>query len=524
MKALPYIPPALVVLSFGLGQLDAPALSLWPSLVAIVSVVLLRSALAGLFTGAICGAVLLSGGNPVEAFTAFFTDHLLPSLQSEWNLSVLIFTLLLGGFAALLERGRGFEGILGWLVKDSGNAGKRVQWSAYSMGLVCFFDGLASSLLTGKAIHPLADRTGVSRAKLAYIVDSTSSAVACVAIMSTWIAYQLSMVREGYAQAGIPDVEPFGIFLQSIPRNYYCWFTLVLLAVTIQSSWNPGPMAKHEGLAKGKADGHGGNVRLEGQPWRALLPLGTLVACLFVGLYANGTKDSLFPVTFPKLRQAFGDAQSNLVLLYSSVVACGVAYACNRAPIHDGKGCPGETFMEGVQRFFAPCLVLVAAWCLSSTLVRLEASTYLSSLLAGNLAAAHLPVAVFLLGVLVSFTTGTSWGTMGVLMPLALPVAFALSPGDEALVASVVAAVFSGAVFGDHCSPLSDTTIVSAMACDLEPYEHVRTQLPYALSAAVVATFCGFLPLGYGIPPWVCLLGGVAVVFFLPPIHGSFRK
>jgi tetracycline resistance efflux pump len=514
---------SLLGATFILARMEAGILCLWPSLVAILAVILFRSALPSLLIGAACGSILLCEGQPVRASTSFFTNHLLPSLQSEWNLSVLAFTFLLGGFAALLESGRGFEGILGWFLRGNGNTGKRVQWSAYAMGTICFFDGLASSLLTGKAIRPLADKTGVSRAKLAYIVDSTSSAVACVAIMSTWIAYQLSMIREGYAQAGIVGNDPFSVFLQSIPRNYYCWFTLALLAVAIRKPWNPGPMGKHE-------DKTGGNktslqhVGLQGQAWRATVPLIALVFCLFAGLYIDGSGGDAFPLSLGKLKEAFGDARSNLVLLYASATACLVAWACNASPILESKQDPGKVFMDGMQRFFSPCLILVAAWCLGSTLAQLDASGYLSNLLKGNLPPQLFPLAVFLLGVLVSFTTGTSWGTMGVLMPLALPVSFALAPGNEAMVASVVAAVFSGAVFGDHCSPLSDTTIVSAMSCDLEPFVHVHTQLPYALTAAIVASVCGFLPLGFGTNPWICLTAGFISILVIPMLHSRFPR
>ena len=521
----------LVAFSFGVSRMEWEALALWPSVVAIVSVVLLRSALSGLLIGAMAGGILLAKGNPVLAFTQFFSEHLLPALGSEWNVSVLIFTMLLGGFAALLEKGRGFDAILqGWLAKGR-RSGQRVQWSAYFMGLVCFFDGLASSLLTGKSIRPLADRVGVSRAKLAYIVDSTSSAVACVAIMSTWIAYQLSMIREGYTQAGIEGVQPFHIFLASIPRNFYCWFTLILLAVVIRQNWNVGPMAKLEKEAGDQPANTASSSTNEQKVeihavWRVVLPLLTLILGLFVGLYWNGVDGDFWPINPSKLKQAYGDAQSNLVLLYSTTLACLVALVFNYRPISQSGAVPSSVFLDGVQRFFTPCLVLLAAWCLSSTLKQLEASAFLTSILSDTLPVQLFPAMVFLLGVLISFTTGTSWGTMGVLMPLALPVAFALSPGSELLVASVTAAVFSGAVFGDHCSPLSDTTIVSSMACDLEPFEHVRTQLPYAVTTAFIATFIGFLPLGMGISPWLCLLVGAILIFLLPAIQQKvgFKK
>jgi len=518
MKTKHRIVAILIIASFGLSQLSTPALSLWPSIVALISVVLFRSALGGLMVGAVSGVILISNGNPGEAFTSFFSKILLPALSSEWNISVLIFTLLLGGFASLLEKGGGFDSILQIWLKKSGNLKNKVQWSAFSIGILCFFDGLASALLTGRALRPISDRTGVSRAKLAYIVDSTGSAVACVAIMSTWIAYQLSMIREGYLVAGVEGAEPFLLFISSIPRNFYCWFTLLLVFLSIRYSINLGAMRKAEQKAanatatsdqiKTSSDSTG----IKASPKGVTLPLITLIGSLFIGLYWNGVPGDVWPISFDKLKQAYGDAQSNLVLLYSSTLACVVALLANQKAIIGKKLSLAQVFGEGVSRFLSPSLVLIAAWCLSGTLRELGASTFLSQALSGNLPPALFPVSVFILGVFISFTTGTSWGTMGVLMPLTIPVCVTIAPGSEAIMASAVAAVFSGAVFGDHCSPLSDTTIISSIACEIEPYDHFRTQLPYALLAASVAALAGFIPMGYGLSPWLCLLLGSSIL------------
>ena len=170
MKTKHRIVAILIIASFVLPQVSISALSLWPSIVALISVVLFRSALGGLMVGAVSGVILISNGNPGEAFTSFFSKILLPVLSSEWNVSVLIFTLLLGGFASLLEKGGGFDSILQIWLRKSENLKNKVQWSAFSIGILCFFDGLASALLTGRALRPISDRTGVSRAKLAYIV------------------------------------------------------------------------------------------------------------------------------------------------------------------------------------------------------------------------------------------------------------------------------------------------------------------------------------------------------------------
>jgi tetracycline resistance efflux pump len=508
----------LFVAVVALSRTDWGVKAVVPSGIALISVLLLKRALAGLLLGAAAGCLLLENGNPWNAMRAFFSDHLLPSLKSEWNLSVLIFTLLLGGFAAVIERGGGFRAMFVKWMAGQADRRRRVQASAFGMGLVCFFDGLANSMMVGKSIGPVAQRCGVSREKMAYIVDSTSSAVACVAAISTWIAYQLSMIREGYQQAGVATVNAFDIFVRSIPLNFYCWFTLMLLVLVIWRSWNIGPMAAAEAASAEVSTSNSEPVDTDSdaRPWQALLPLGTLMLTLLGSLYYLGT-DTPYPFTFAKAWAAFGAAPANLALLYASAVACCVAVIANRRVIGRTAEC-GKVFMDGVAKLFPPCLILIAAWTLSSTSNSLGAAKFLTQILTGQLSPGLLPALVFVAGLLISFTTGTSWGTMGILMPLTIPVALGLSPGDTTLVPAVVAAVFSGAVFGDHCSPFSDTTIVSSLSCDLEPMRHVVTQLPYALIAAGLALGLGFLPAGYGVPGILCLAVGGIVITLLPRV------
>jgi len=498
----------LIAATFGVVYCDVPARALWPSVVAIAAVFLTRSALAGLLIGATAGCLLLTGGHPLPAFVEFVSHHLIPSLQHKWNLSVLIFTMFLGGFSALIEAGRGLDALLRRALGDAVTSPRRVQYSAFGLGLICFFDGLSSCLLTGRTVRPFADRGGVSRARLAYIVDTTGSAVACVAIMSTWIAFQLAMIREGYKQAGIPEVNAFGIFLRSIPLNFYCWFALLSVVLAIRFDWSPGSMrdakaVPDEGASCAPDDGRS-------KFWRALLPLLVLILGLPIGLVWSGAGED-FTGDWRSIMRAFGAAHADDVLLYLSAIAGIVAWLCNR-----NTGASSErVFITGVEKMFAPCLILVAAWCLSSTLRELGAAHVIAGALSDRFPVTLLPLLVFLFGAVMSFTTGTSWGTMGVLMPLALPVAIQLGGPDSPVISAVVAAVFSGAVFGDHCSPLSDTTIVSAVACELDPLEHVRTQLPYALIAAGLAVGLGFLPVGFGMPGWIGLASGALALTFL---------
>jgi tetracycline resistance efflux pump len=510
----------LWLLTWIFAWIDLPILALWPSVLALSSVLLLRKVIGGLLVGGSAGAILLANGNPIKAFLVFFTDHLIPALQSGWNLSVLIFTLLLGGFVALIEKGGGIQALVQRWLKKSGSLKKRVEWSAFGLGLVCFFDGLANSLLVGKSLTPVAKQAGVSREKLSYIVDSTSAAVACVAVISTWIAYQLSMIQQGYEAVGIQNVNTFGLFFRSIPLNFYCWFTLGLLAVVIARNWNIGPMREAEArLESIKQIPVNESTQTTGA-WRAIVPLALLIFGLIVGLYLDGVEGGIFPISFTKIAQAFGAADAAKLLVCLSALACIVAYLTNWSALKNEDA--GEVFMGGVLHLFNPCLILISVWILSSTIKELGASEVLSHLLEGNLPAGLFPATVFLVGTLISFTTGSSWGTMGVLMPLALPVAINLAGGqgglDSILIPATVAAVFSGAVFGDHCSPLSDTTIVSSIACDIEPLDHVRTQIPYALIAAGMALLVGFVPSGFGIPSWISLIIGFSFLIALPKI------
>ena len=510
----------LWLLTWIFAWFDFPILALWPSALALISVLLLRKVIGGLLLGGSAGAILLANGNPINAFFAFFTDHLIPSLQSGWNLSVLIFTLLLGGFVALIEKGGGIQALVRRWLNKSDSLKKRVQWSAYGLGLVCFFDGLANSLLVGKSLTPVAKQAGVSREKLSYIVDSTSASVACVAVISTWIAYQLSMIQQGYEAVGIEDVNTFGLFFRSIPVNFYCWFTLCLLAVVIVRNWNIGPMRDAEAQLEPIKHVPVNESRNSTGAWRAIVPLALLIFGLIVGLYLDGVEGGIFPISFTKVAHAFGAADAAKLLVSLSALACLVAYLTNWSVLKNEDA--GEVFMGGVLHLFNPCLILISVWILSSTIRELGASEVLSHLLEGNLPVGLFPATVFLVGTLISFTTGSSWGTMGVLMPLALPVVINLAGGqgsmDSILIPATVAAVFSGAVFGDHCSPLSDTTIVSSIACDIEPLDHVRTQIPYALIAAGVALLIGFVPSGFGLPSWISLIIGFSFLIALPKI------
>ena len=503
----------LVGLSCLLHFIEADFLAIWPSIVALILVFSTRNILLGLLGGAVFGSAILMDGVLYRVPMDLVVNHLLQNFQSSWKSGAIVFTLVLGGFVHLLEKGGTLQAFLARMLH--GRSARKVETGAGIFGMVCFFDGLANSLIVGRIFQPLARSAKVPKVRLAYIVDTTSSAVACLAFISTWIAYQLSMIREGFIMSGKEDLaEPYLLFFQSLPHNFYAWFALILLAFVIWKQWDLGPMRQFR--SKAVSDDHVEPVQ---QPeaagvWRAWVPLALLLILVFVGIYADGVKNmskELLPISWEKLALAFAKANVTGVLIASGGLASILAWILYpRSANDDGKEA-GSVFTEGMVQMFQPVLILIMAWMLSSTLNELKAADFLGELLGGKMSPAIFPTVVFITGSLIAFTTGTSWGTMGILMPLAIPLTFSLVGADQAqamdLIPVVIGATFSGAVFGDHCSPMSDTTIVSSIACGIDPVDHVRTQMPYALIAAIGAAVLGFPLSGYsgGSESWALL-------------------
>ncbi len=520
----------LLLLSGGLAHLDNPWLSLVPSCAALLIVFITRSALIGLLVGAMCGALLVSNGAPIAALEQLVLRQFWPIFGSSWKLSAILFTLILGGFVALVEAGGGLQGLVKRLLGSGRAPHKRMQFTVFGFGLLVFFDGLANTMLIGRLLRSTADRCGVSRQKLAYLADTTGSAVACVAFISTWIAFQLSMIHEGFALVG-REVSAYAYFFKSLPFNYYCWFALLLALVSIAREFNPGSMGKAERLARDMPLRDEDTSPIHANHWGlAIVPILVLTFSIPLLTYVMGS-ESLLPFSLSKFAQAYGRAESYVpqILVAASVLASFVAAAAMMATAKTrAQPSAGTVFLSGVREISKPTVVLIAAWMLGAAISQLGTADHLSALLEGRISAGFLPAIIFLLGAVISFSTGTSWGTMGVLMPLAIPVIFAVSGESsdterDRHVAAAIGAVFSGAVFGDHCSPFSDTTIVASIASGVEPLDHVRTQMPFALIAAMVALVLGFLPTGFGLPAWAALGLGGACLVLLPNCFSKTR-
>lgn len=479
---------------------------LWPAITALVAIFITKNALLGLFAGAISGTILLNQGNLFLATTSLIEDHFFPSFQGSWRIGALLFTLILGSFSLVIERGGGFQALANKLIqRKRGSAKRNLEIATGSLGLLCFFDGLANSLLLGRISQPMADRVGVARARMAYLVDSTSSSVACIAFISTWIATQLSLIQQSIEGRGIQH-SAYSLYFQSIPANFYCCFTLILVAVVIWRNWNIGPMKKAKVYPPSEAEQSDG---AHPSIWISLAPILVLSSCILTLFYIWDTTP-LFPITQEKLTAAFSGKAGPYALTLGSLI--GLFAACCLFP-KNRKNQLSTLVTEGAAHMLSPLLILVMAWTFGSIITQLGTSEWIANSLASSFPLEYFPAAIFFTGSIMSFFTGSSWATMALLMPIAIPSYLDIAGDAPLLLPAVIGAVFSGAVFGDHCSPFSDTTIVSAFACGVSPQEHVITQLPYALIAAFTALLFGYFGLALGVPASLTLvLGSVFLI------------
>jgi len=402
------------------------------------------------------------------------------------------------------------------------------------LGISIFFDDYANTLIVGNTMRPVTDRLRISREKLAYIVDSTAAPISCLAFVTTWIGYEVGLV--GTAIEGIEGFNQgaYSVFLNSIPYSFYPLLALFFVFVVAFSRRDFGPMydaekrARETGEVLGKeakvdeAASEGEELKppegTENRAYNAVIPIVVLVATVLAGLYATGSA-AVGPDA--GLRKIIGEADSYAALMWGSLL--GVLTA---AALSLGQGILDleqtvDAWYEGLKSMLFAMIILVLAWGLSNITEVLHTADYLVSILGEWLPAGVVPGIIFVLAAATAFATGSSWGTMGILMPLVIPLAWGVLAADglhtEAeyhhIIYSAVSAVLAGAVWGDHCSPISDTTILSSMASQCDHIEHVRTQLPYALFAGGIAIALGTLPAGFGVAWWLCLpIGALALI------------
>jgi len=527
--------------------------SLLPPLVAIGLALTTREVILSLFSGIWIGALFLVGFNPIDGTTqslALLTD----SLVNADHIAIIVFSMLLGGMVGVMSRSGGTQGVVDVLGKFATNR-KKGQLFAWASALAIFFDDYANTLIRGNALRPMTDRLNISREKLSYIVDSTAAPLAVSAVITTWIGFEITQIQNALSglaattedaalatqlMAGADNA--FIIFLHSLPYLFYPILALAFVLMTILMKREFGPMLDAERRA---ASGNG--VIREGsmpatdtsletlQPikdkprrwYNAALPVISVIMVALYSLYTTGVA-GMGPDE-SGLTAIIGNANPFDALLWASftgsLVAIGLAVTQKILTLNQAL----ESWVGGMQSMLIAVIILILAWGLGGVTQEIGTGSYLASMLQDSLPLSLLPGLVFFIAAITAFSTGTSWGTMAILFPVVVPLSIAMGAGvgfaggeNYGILLGAISSVMAGAVFGDHCSPISDTTVLSSMssACDL--IDHVRTQLPYALVVAAVAMIVGEIPasLNFIHPAWG-ILAGLVILYLILKFFGE---
>ena len=542
---------ALFVLSLWISQ--APAgddnavrfgiLTLLPPLVAIGLAFITKETIVSLFIGVFVGEFMLCVNdlNIVStAVNAFLQmgGQVITCLADPWNAGIILQCLLIGGIIQLVTKMGGAKALADEFAKRA-DTPRKAQLFTWLLGLCVFFDDYANSLIVGPIMRPVMDKLHVSREKLAFVVDATAAPVAGIAIISTWIGLEVSLIAAGFESVGVTNVTGFGIFLQTIPYRFYNIFILIFIVISAMTLYEFGPMKKAEQAARKRkeddeiialeAPGFDEVKPVEGiklSVWNAIIPIGTLIIGALIAFYWSGYTTILggedqalitimktTPLSFNGIFTALSQSDASVALfqaaLLASIVAIVMAVGQKILKLEDAI----SEWVGGMKTIVITGVILLLAWSLGGVIGEVGTADYLVGVLSSTIPAFIVPTLIFILGALISFATGTSYGTMSILMPLAIPLAWAISSGDMSFTIVCTSGVLTGAIFGDHCSPISDTTILSSMGTSCNHIDHVGTQMYYAIYVACIAIFVGYIPAGFGIPWYISLPIGIVLLY-----------
>ncbi|MDZ5254716.1 Na+/H+ antiporter NhaC family protein [Clostridium sp. LIBA-8841] len=540
----------LVFATEDVAAVNSTKFGLWtvlPPLVSIVLAFITKNVIVSLFIGTMTGCIMLqlNGFNILTALTQGFIDftyRALNSLADPWNAGIILQVLVIGGVIHLVAKMGGAKAIAEALARKAKTV-KSAQLTTWLLGLAVFFDDYANSLIVGPIMRPVTDKLGVSREKLAFIIDATAAPIAGLAIISTWIGLEVGLIGDALKSVGI-QADGFGVFLETIPYRFYNILILAFVVISAITLREFGPMLKAERRARrgevlSTTETSSDSEDLEPikgiklSIWNAIIPIGVLIGSSLVGFYYSGWVTVMggedlaiielmnnAPLSFAGIQAAFSNADASVVLFQSALLATIVALAlgvCRKIfTISEGIG----IWVEGMKGLLITGVILILAWSLSSVIKELGTASYLVGVLSDTIPAFLLPAIIFILGSVIAFATGTAYGTMGILMPLAIPLAFAINPEWQFVIVST-SAVLTGAIFGDHCSPISDTTILSSTGAGCDHIEHVRTQIWYSIFVGIITVVFGYIPAGLGLSFWIVLPIALTALFVLTMIFGK---
>lgn len=505
------------------AQTTYGTLALIPPFLAIVLAIWKRQVIVALLLGIWSGATIINNYNPVTGLLDACSKYIVEkSLADAWNIGIIVFCLAIGGMVGVIGKMGGTKAIAEAIVRKARGV-KSTQLASALMGVAIFFDDYANSMIVGNTMRPITDKQKISREKLAYIVDSTAAPVSSMAPVSTWIAMELGLIAGGLSSVGIKG-NSLIVFLQSIPFRFYSIFTLALVFMLILMQRDYGPMYKAETRARKTGDVYSKDSNpmiskdrdilpgegVEGSVWYTIIPIGLFIPITIFGLWYNGYESG------KSVRDAFGDADASVVLTWAAFISSIAAIVTGLTKRELNLKQSIDAWIGGVKSMLVAVIILALAFALKSVVTDMRLAQWLVDITKGILSGKILPSLVFAIAMVIAFATGTSWGTNTILMPIVIPIAAAVSNATETVTPLMIAsigAVLTGAVFGDHCSPISDTTILSSMASGSDHIDHVRTQIPYAITAALFAVIFGFILAGFGFPVLSSLILGIIALF-----------
>ncbi len=525
-------------------------MSIIPPLIAILMALLFREVYSALFMGLLAGTTILYFYQGKSLFIAIFSglysiidSYIVKSMSDTGHISIILFSMMIGGMVTLITKNGGMKGIVNYLARYAAND-KSGQFVTWLLGIAIFFDDYANTLIVGNTMRPVTDKLKISREKLAYIVDSTAAPVAALALTTTWIGIEIAYIQEGINAIGINE-SAYIIFIKSLTTRFYPILTLIFIVMLIFKGRDYGPMLKAERRARAKeivkeADDIEINAeitdRIDSKKVRwynAAIPVLVVVFGTFAGLVITGWNRQVWDNPdlsgFTKFTEIIGNSDSYIALLWASLSGMLVAviltvvqriYNLKKSIIY---------LMEGFGTMLSAVLILILAWSLALITQDMHTAEFLAGILTDmNLTPFLLPAITFILSALIAFSTGSSWGTMAILYPLILPVSWAISQqygmdydASMAIFNNVVSSILAGSVFGDHCSPISDTTILSSLASSCNHIEHVRTQLPYAVTVGIVSVLFGTLPAAYGVPFYILYPANILILYLIIVLLGK---
>ena len=518
--------------------------SIVPPILAILVALITRNVIPALFLGLWVGAFAANGFSFSGAFTGLldaFSIYVHQAITNPEQAQIILFSLMIGGMVGIVSKNGGMQGVVNRIVPLASTPQKG-QAATGLLGLIIFFDDYANVLVVGNTMRQVTDKLRVSREKLAYIVDSTAAPVAAVAFVTTWIGFEVGLIGQAVAQIDGYDEAGYSIFINSIPYSFYPLLCMLFVFVVAFSGRDFGPMYDAEVRARTTGQVFAPEAKVdeaalgakeltptEGKPQRAInamLPIGVLLSTVLIGLYLTGMGNP--DRAGDSLREIVGASDAYLALMWGSLLGASVAGLLSISQRVLTLAETVDAWYAGMKSMMIAIVILVLAWSLSSVTTVLNTAGYLVSVLGEALNPGLVPALVFLLSAATAFATGSSWGTMGILMPLVVPLTWAVllansmaNPAGYHIIYSTVACILAGAVWGDHCSPISDTTILSSMASGSDHIDHVRTQLPYAVLVGAVGLVVGTIPTGFGFPWWLSLVLGAATLILVHRFLGK---